>query len=190
MKRMRHLAIVLAVAAATVSAFSAGCSGKGSARRGAGASGANAAGTSGQGASGGHGIKFLVNLEFSGVQPVHGSFVDPDHAGDGTCTQWANLNPPIVGWLGPQTVAGTTTTVDGKPISYLLQVGHERFHGPGTYSGGVVSALQIAGDTFMGKDSSVTLNPDGSGSATFTVSKMGYRDRTESGTIHWTCGPA
>jgi hypothetical protein len=59
--------------------------------------------------------------------------------------------------------------------------------GPGTYTGGVVSGQKIGQDDFTGTESSVTINPDGSGSATFTDLEQTAGDRCESATMKWIC---
>ncbi len=137
----------------------------------------------------GRGIRFTVTVEFTGDRPVSGSFVDDDHAGDGSCAAYVQANLPVVGWLGPQTPAGRDVKMAGQTVSYGIMVRHDRFHGPGTYTGSIMSGLNIGQDTFIGPNSSVTINPDGSGSATFADFKNLRVLGRESGAIRWTCSP-
>jgi hypothetical protein len=147
--------------------------------------------TAGAAPDSGQGIEFQVTVDFTGARALSGSFVDDDHGGDGTCAQYATTNNPVVGWLGPQPPAGRDVRVNGQTVSYGLMLRPDQFHGPGTYSGGVMSGLTVGPDTFMGKNSSLTIKADGSGSATFTDFQMISRGSgSESGTMHWTCSPA
>ncbi len=180
MKRMRPIgrAVALAVLGAA-SVWLAAC-GRGGAA-GERSRSVGAVGTTGQG------IKFAVTVDFTGDHPLRGSFIDDDHAGDGSCGTYVQTNVPVVGWLGPQTPAGRNVKVAGQTVSYGIMVRHDRFHGPGTYAGSIMSGLSIGSETFIGPDSSVTINPDGSGSATFTDFRNLRVQGRESGSIRWTC---
>jgi hypothetical protein len=136
-------------------------------------------------------VLFHVQINFSGLDGIQGSFVDNSSgSGDSSCAQWASGSG--VGWvLGPGTPTGTNTVIDGKSLSFGISVTKDKFHGPGTYStillGGGVT---IGADTFFGTDSSETLNADGSGKATFSDLVGGSTTGTqgsESGTVTWTC---
>ncbi len=182
MKRMSAAAAMPLVATLALAVASlAGCTG-----RKASAPAADAAEVTG---TSGRSIKFTVTVDFTGDRPMRGSFVDDDHAGDGSCAAYVQANLPVVGWLGPQTPAGRDVKVAGQAVSYGIMVRHDRFHGPGTYTGSIMSGLSIGQDTFIGPNSSVTINPDGSGSATFADFKNLRVLGRESGSMRWTCSP-
>jgi hypothetical protein len=177
--------LALAVGAFACAALLAACSGR-SATRQSGAGDTQSAGTSGH-----QGIKFNVTIDFTGLKPIQGSFVDDDHAGDGSCEAYAKENLPIVGWQGPQPPVGHLVTVAGQKLDFAMAVPRDAFHGPGTYTPkNGVFGVTVGDDTFSGGGpTSVTVNADGSGSATFTDIQGLTKYGRESGTIRWTCSP-
>lgn len=145
-------------------------------------------GTSAPGGGGGHGITFTVQVAFTGLDAVQGSFVDPETGtGIASCAVYASTAEPVIGWVSPSPPTQPAVQVAGKTLSFLWQVGSP-FHGPATYSGtGVVGpALVVGSDTFFGSGSSVTVNADGSGNGSFTNLSNGSGGQ-ESGTVTWTC---
>jgi hypothetical protein len=141
------------------------------------------------GSSGGSGqsVTFSVQVNFTGTDAVQGSFADHDTgSGFQSCGQYASMNTPL-GWLGPAPPVQTTVQIGGKTLSWLMSVPKGAFHGSGTYSGSVISALAIGSNDFSGSNSQVTLHSDGSGSATFTSLSAFTSSAVDSGTITWTC---
>jgi hypothetical protein len=61
------------------------------------------------------------------------------------------------------------------------------FHGAGTYTGNAVSAVAVGLDSFAGTESTLTINRDGSGNASFTNYIGTTSSADESGTMTWTC---
>ncbi len=179
MKRMRPPA--LAVTLCVLAIWPAACRRANATRERS--ANAEAVGTTGQG------IKFAVTVEFTGDHQLRGTFVDDDHGGDGSCATYVRTNVPVVGWMGPQTPAGRAVKVAGEIVRYGIMVRQDRYHGPGTYTGSVMSGVSIGDETFIGPTSSVTINPDGSGSATFTDFTNLRVFGRESGTVRWTCSP-
>jgi len=156
--------------------------------------GSNSAGGSGggggTGGSGGGGkVTFTVTVNWSGPDPVQGTFTDPNTgSGYQSCSQYATQTGVL--WLSPST---NSTQVQGKTIDFAFDVGASTFHGPGTYADTLTgSGVSVGSDTFLAGHSamsSVTVKADGSGSASFS-GLFGLTTSTEapeSGTITWTC---
>jgi len=134
----------------------------------------------------GHNVTFNVQVTFTGTDAAQGSFTDHETgSGFQSCTQYASMNTPL-GWIGPAPPTQTTVLIGGKTANWLMSVPKSSFHGAGTYSG-VISALAIGSDDFTGSNSQVTLQSDGSGSATFTNLSAFTSSAVDSGTITWTC---
>jgi hypothetical protein len=180
------LTVVLGATAATA----AGCSGNAMPSTNL-PGAANAAGRTNPsgGNGGGGGPTFKVTVNFTGTYVLQGSFTDTGTgSGFSSCGQYAGLNTPLLGWIGPgPQVQGPQAQVGGKSLSWSLEVPHSTFHGPGTYSGQLLNAFAIGADDFSGFDSSVTLNRDGSGSASFAKASAFTSNTIESGDITWTC---
>ena len=150
----------------------------------------------GPGSSGGHAalscarpcVEFAVQISFTGADPLQGSFIDnTSGTGYSSCAEFASGDS--VGFVqGPGTPTQTDTQINGKSLSFALDVGHDRFHGPGTYAGSMLigGGVTIGSDTFFGTDSTETINADGSGQASFT-NLTGAPSQPESGTITWSC---
>ena len=136
-------------------------------------------------------VLFQVEVSFTGLDSVQGSFVDNSSgSGDSSCAQWASGSG--VGWvLGPGTPAGSNTVIKGKGLNFGISVTKDKFHGPGTYSTILLGGgLTVGPDTFFGTDSSETLNADGSGKVIFSNLVGGSTtgaQGSESGTVTWTC---
>ncbi len=114
---------------------------------------------------------------------VQGSFTTPTVGA--TCKQYATSSLAWTIGLGPE--VGTPIPVDGQTINFLISVPQSTFHGAGKYSGNVVSGVTVGLDTFAGINSTMKLDSDGSGNATFTNYIGTTSSVTESGTITWTC---
>jgi hypothetical protein len=137
------------------------------------------------GASGGS-VTFNVLVNLTGTDAVQGSFVDHETgSGFQSCAQYASMNTPL-GWLGPAPPT-QTAPIGGKTLSWLMSVPKSTFHGSGSYSGSVITALAIGSDDFTGSNSQAMLNSDGSGSASFTNLSAFTSSAVDSGTITWTC---
>ncbi|HEX7264030.1 MAG TPA: hypothetical protein VF383_07610 [Candidatus Dormibacteraeota bacterium] len=173
----------------TAAAVLAGCS---AASSPSGQPAANAsAGSAGSGQCNEPCVIFNLQVNFSGLDSLQGSFVDNDSGtGYSSCADFAKGDS--VGFVqGPGTPTQTTTTIAGKSLSFLFTILHDKFHGPGTYVGVLAGgAVNIGTDTFLGTDSTETLNADGSGNASFSNLSGGSASGaqgTESGTVTWTC---
>ena len=135
-------------------------------------------------------VLFHLQISFTGLDNVQGSFVD-DSSGEGygSCADWAKGDS--VGWVpGPGTVTSHPVVIDGKSLSFGVSVGKDKFHGPGTYTEVLLGGVSIGADNFLGNTSTETLNADGSGQATFSNLPGGSvtgPQGTESGTVTWTC---
>jgi hypothetical protein len=138
-------------------------------------------------------ILFTVNFTFTGLDNINGSFVDNESGtGLSSCSEFAKGDS--VGFAqGPGTPHNLH--IDGKFINFLFDIGHDKFHGPGTYSGTLAAGgVTIGNDTFLSlsgnASSSETLNADGSGHGSFNNLSGGSSTGTqgmESGTLTWTC---
>ncbi len=126
---------------------------------------------------------FTVQINFTGASNVQGSFTTPTVGA--TCKQYATNSLPWTIGLGPD--LGNPLAVGGQTINFEISVPQSTFHGTGNYSGNVVSGVTIGLDTFAGIDSTMLLNSDASGNATFTKYIGTTSSATESGTITWTC---
>jgi hypothetical protein len=126
---------------------------------------------------------FTVQINFTGATSVQGSFTTPTVGA--TCKQYATNSLPWTIGLGPD--LGNPLAVGGQTINFEISVPQSTFHGTGNYSGNVVSGVTIGLDTFAGIDSTMLLNSDASGNATFTKYIGTTSSATESGTITWTC---
>jgi hypothetical protein len=134
-------------------------------------------------ASSGPAGTFSVQINFTGASNVQGSFTTPTVGA--TCKQYATSSLAWTIGLGPE--VGTPIPVGGQTINFLISVPQSTFHGTGSYSGNVVSGVTVGLDTFAGINSTMKLNSDGSGNATFTNYIGTTSSATESGTIAWTC---
>jgi hypothetical protein len=126
---------------------------------------------------------FHITINFTGAQAVQGSLTSPTVGA--TCAQYATSSLAWTIGLGPP--VGTPIPINGVNINFLVSVPQSAFHGAGTYTGNDVSGVTVGLDTFAGTNSTLTIDSDGSGNASFT----GYIGTTsstdESGTINWTC---
>jgi hypothetical protein len=136
-------------------------------------------------------VLFHVQIQFTGLDAIQGSFIDNSSGeGDSSCTDWAKGDS--VGWiLGPGAPSGANTPViGGKSLNFGISVTKDRFHGPGTYSKVLLGGVTIGPDIFLGDDSTETLNADGSGHMSFSNLVGGSvtgPQGNESGTVTWTC---
>jgi hypothetical protein len=129
---------------------------------------------------------FNVTVNFTGAQPVQGSFTTPTVGA--TCAQYATSALAWTIGLGPP--LGNPVSVAGTSINFIISVPQSLFHGAGTYPGNVVSGVTVGLDTFAGIDSTLTVKSDGSGNAAFTGFIGTTSSADESGTITWTCSAA
>ncbi|MHB8538097.1 MAG: hypothetical protein ACYDCS_08770 [Candidatus Dormibacteria bacterium] len=149
------------------------------------ASGGTATNTPTSNGSAGQGTQFTVQVNFMGADTVQGSFTTGTVDGL-ACAQYSSDAFPWSVGLGPP--HGSPIQVGGTTVNFLLTVPQSTFHGAGTYTGNVVQGLSVGADGFTGIDSTMTLNGDGSGNASFTNLTGGASGTTESGTVTWTCG--
>ena len=126
---------------------------------------------------------FTVQINFTGATAVQGSFTTPTVGA--TCKQYATSSLAWTIGLGPD--LGNPITVGGQTVNFEISLPQSTFHGTGNYSGNVVSGLTVGLETFAGIDSTMLLNSDGSGNATFSKYIGTTSSATESGTITWTC---
>jgi hypothetical protein len=138
------------------------------------------------GAGGGTGITYTAQITFTGLPPIQGSFTDSSSASSATsCTDYAsNGMKPLSGWFGPNP---NGSTVGGQPVTFSLSIDLSTFHGPGTYKGNSFMGLKIGPDLYTGGANSITVNADGSGSASFSGAQGPGTSQVEAGTIMWTC---
>lgn len=150
-----------------------------------GGSGTTGTGTTGSG--GGQSANLTFQVNFSGTDTVQGSFSTTDWASF-ACSDFAKSSFVWNLGIGPQ--EGMPTTVNGKLINFLLSAPKGSFHGAGTYTDVMPAGVTTEGDDFAGSDSTMTLNSDGSGNASFTnlAGSGSVSGQTESGTVTWTCG--
>lgn len=133
--------------------------------------------------SGGHNGTFNVMVNFTGAQAVQGSFTTPTVGA--TCAQYATKALEWTIGLGPP--VGNPIVVGGVSINFLLSIPQSTFHGAGTYTGNVIGGVTVGLDTFAGTDSTMTINADGSGNASFTNLIGTTSSAKENGTVSWTC---
>jgi len=126
---------------------------------------------------------FNVQVNFTGATAIQGSFTTPTVGA--TCAQYATSSLAWTIGLGPD--LGNPIAVGGQTINFEVSVPQSTFHGTGNYSGNVVSGVTVGLDTFAGIDSTMKLNSDGSGNATFSNYIGTTSSAPESGTITWTC---
>jgi len=149
--------------------------------------GSSKGGGSTPGSAGGQSANLTFQINFTGQDTVQGSFSSSSWASY-SCTDFAKSSFVWNFGIGPQ--EGAPTTVAGKLVNFLLSVPTSQFHGPGTYTDATGTAgVSVEGDDFFGTDSTMTINTDGTGNASFTnLSGSGAASgETESGTISWTC---
>ena len=173
------VALGLLLAGCSVSPASNSSNGGGNGGGNAGSGGGNAGGK----------VTFTVTVNWSGPDPVQGTFTDSSTgSGFDSCSQYATEKGVV--WLSPST---NTAQVQGKSIGFAFDVSATTFHGPGTYPDTLTgSGVSVGSDTFIAGHSvmsSVTVNADGSGTASFS-DLFGLNTSTEApelGTITWTC---
>jgi hypothetical protein len=138
------------------------------------------------GGNGGGGTTFVAQIDFTGFVPIQGSFTDNSLGTTaGSCSDYAkNGLKPDAGWFGPNP---SGTTIGGQTVEFSLSVPLPKFTGPGTYLGNFFLALKIGSDIYAGGANSITVNADGSGSATFADAQAARAEQVESGKITWTC---
>jgi hypothetical protein len=143
--------------------------------------------TPGSGSGGGQTAKLTFQVNFSGMDTVQGSFTATDWQSF-TCSDFAKSSFVWNLGIGPQ--QGAPTTVGGKLINFLISAPKTMFHGAGTYMDVLPAGVMAEGDNFSGSDSTMTINSDGSGNASFTnlPGSGSASGQTESGTMTWTCG--
>jgi hypothetical protein len=183
-RAMRRLSVCLCVMSAAVLA---GC--------GAGRASPTLPPTVGTGSSGGNGSRgsapgkviFTIQVNFTGADPVSGSFTDPETgSGFSSCSQYGNQTSTLAGWTGPGAQAQQSAQVQGKSITMLMTIQGGVYHGPGRYAN-PIKGVTIGSDDFYIGNSSVTVNADGSGTATFMNLTSPLANGSESGTYGWTC---
>jgi hypothetical protein len=144
-------------------------------------------GTATSGSGGGQTANLTFQVNFTGDDTVMGSFTSNEWQ-IYTCSDFAKS---AFAWnLGTGPQEGVPTTVGGKLVNFLLSVPTSMFHGPGTYSDVMPAGVTTEGDDFSGSGSTMTINSDGSGNASFTSlpGSGTVSGQTESGTVTWTCG--
>ncbi len=139
------------------------------------------------GGGGGASAKLAIQVNFTGTDTVQGSFATTDWQ-IYSCSDFAKSSLAWGIGVGPQ--EGVPTTVGGKLVNFLLSVSNSSFHGPATYTDVMPAGVTVEGDDFAGSGSTMTINGDGSGNASFTdLSGSGnVSGQSESGTVTWTCG--
>jgi hypothetical protein len=144
-------------------------------------------GTPGSGSSGGQDANLNFQVNFSGTDTVQGSFSTTDW-GSFSCPDFAKSSFVWNLGIGPQ--EGMPTTVGGKLINFLISAPNKMFHGPGTYTDVLPAGVTVESDDFSGTGSTMTVNSDGSGNASFTnlPGSGSVSGQMESGTVTWTCG--
>ncbi|MGA7910130.1 MAG: hypothetical protein WCC30_01065 [Candidatus Dormiibacterota bacterium] len=136
-------------------------------------------------------VLFHVQINFTGLDAIQGSFVDNDcGSGFNSCSEWASGDS--VGWvLGPGTLTSAPVVIGGKGLNFGFSISKDKFHGPGSYASVLAGGgVTVGPDTFLGNSSTETLNADGSGQANFSNLEGGSTtgpQGTESGTVTWTC---
>jgi hypothetical protein len=150
-------------------------------------SGTSNGGNGTPGSDGGQTANLTFQVNFTGADTVQGSFTS-DEWQIYTCSDFAKS---AFAWnLGTGPQEGVPTTVGGKLVNFLLSVPTSMFHGAGTYSDVMPAGVTTEGDDFSGSGSTMTINSDGSGNASFTSlpGSGTVSGQTESGTVTWTCG--
>jgi hypothetical protein len=142
---------------------------------------------SGSGGGGAQSANLTFQVSFNGTDTVQGSFTTTDWA-IFTCSDFAKSSFVWNLGIGPQ--EGMPTTVSGKLVNFLISAPNKMFHGTGTYMDVLPAGVTVEGDDFSGTDSTMTINSDGSGNASFTSlpGSGSVSGQTESGTVTWTCG--
>ena len=142
--------------------------------------------------NGGGAVTFAVTVNFTGIDPLQGSFKDSETgSGFSSCSQFATLVGPTRPFYSPAPPTGQAV-VEGKSLGFLFTVASSSFHGPGTYSATIAGGVSVGNDDFTTQNnatSSVTVDGNGSGMASFAnyVEFSGSGQGTESGTVTWTC---
>ena len=139
------------------------------------------------GSGGGQDAVLTFQVNFTGADTVQGSFTSSEWQ-IYSCSDFAKSNFAWNIGVGPQ--EGMPTTVGGKLINFLLSVPTSMFHGAGTYSNVMPAGVTTENDDFSDNGSTMTINSDGSGNASFTnlPGSGTVSGQTESGTVTWTCG--
>jgi hypothetical protein len=147
---------------------------------------ANNGGTSSAGSGGGQSAHLTFQVNFTGADSVQGSLTSDDWQ-IYSCSDFAKSTFAWNIGVGPQ--EGFPTTVGGKLINFLLSVPTSTFHGAGTYTDVMPAGVTTESDNFSGPASTMTINSDGSGNASFTSlpGSGTVTGQTESGTVTWTC---
>ena len=135
-------------------------------------------------------VKFAVTVDFTGLDPVKGSFTDIQtgiSGGETSCSHFAKGDPGLA-WQGPGPNDTSSEKVGGTPVGFLIVIANGVYHGPGTYTGKIVQFISAGSDTFAtSSNGTVTVKADGSGSASFSGAPNRVGAGSESGTISWTC---
>jgi hypothetical protein len=135
-------------------------------------------------------VKFAVNVDFTGLDPVKGSFTDIQtgiNSGETSCAHFATGNAGLA-WQGPGPNNTSSEQVGGTSVGFLVTVATNAYHGPGTYTGTVVQFVSAGSDNFAASSNgSVTVKADGSGNASFSGAANRVGVGSESGAISWTC---
>jgi hypothetical protein len=122
--------------------------------------------------AGGSGATVQVTASLSGPYPVSGSV--SQRVGYNSCDEWFTNS------------SGLQVTIDGQSVGVANQL-----RGPGTDTNNDLE-LAIGDDPERGQfagPSSETVNPDYSGTYTFSGNYKNAANAVESGTISWTCAP-
>ena len=144
--------------------------------------------SSGAPSGAGQGGTFSVQVHFTGADAVQGSFT---MASNGlSCADYVTQASPFgsVGF-GPNGLA--PVQIGGTSVTFTLVVPGSVFHGAGTYTS-VMDGLSVGSHLFTGTDSTMTINGDGSGQASFTnLSGTNLSGNapvaSKSGTMSWAC---
>jgi len=168
----------------------AGCSVSPASNSTNGGGGGGNATNAGSNGGGGGAVTFNVTVAFTGVDPLQGSFTDSDTgSGFSSCSQYATLVGPTRPFYSP---SPSSQQVQGTSVGFIFTVASTSFHGPGTYPDASLGGLAVGDSDFTTQNNSttsVTVNGDGSGTASFAnyPSFSGSGQGTESGTVTWTC---
>jgi hypothetical protein len=78
--------------------------------------------------------------------------------------------PTPLGWFSPSPPVQHAVQLQGKTLRFVFAMSKSAFHGPATYPNAFEAGAEVGSDTLLKSNSStssVTLNGDGSGHASF-----------------------
>lgn len=190
---MKKVRLAGTISTVTLGLALAGCSVSPASNGNSGGGNASNTGSSSSNSGGGGAVTFNVTVNFTGVDPVQGSFTDSETgSGVSSCLQYATLVSSIRPFHSPAPPMQQQAQIQGKTLAFQFTVSSTSFHGAGTYPATIAGGVSVGSDEFTtqgNSTSSVTVNGDGSGMASFAnyVEFSGSGQGTESGTVTWTC---